>query len=277
MVETGFPKGATYRSLYRNKELALSGLGGLVAAMLVTIALALVFLETGSDALPVILTAIAVTVVGLIVIMLVTPRTHSWTIEEAGLRIEEGPKVPFMGPRRHAFVPFADVVALRHLESGFDKVIELGTRSGAQYRLMQVIAKPAQGRMQVAVPEPAPSAPTPSDPGPSDPGPSDLQSFAATIVEAVAATGAAPVRLEEALSFWNRGAGLAVIVGFLLLTTALAGLVLWALFDGGLDYRARLGETIAIVVALPFGVAYMLYRALRRRRIVLAGRTGTTA
>jgi hypothetical protein len=245
----------SYEALYQNKEFAILGLFGLLAAMLVAIALAVIFIEDGNDALPVILSSIGLMVVGTIVLLLVMPRVHRWTIEANGVRIEERAKI--MGPRRQAFVAFPDIKALRNLESGFDGVIELVTRDGAIYRLMRPRSPLVPSKALEALPE--------------------LQPFGAELTRAIAASGATPVPLTEGLSFWNRGGGIAFTVGLLIFSIVLAGATLWALFGGGLEYRARQGEAIAIFVLLPFGVGYMLHRSLKRRRRVLSGQGGPKA
>ena len=239
----------SYEALYQNKELGISGIFLLLVGMLGAIGLAVMFIEDGNDALPVILSAIGAMIVGIVVLLLFLPRVHRWTIEEKGVRIEERAKV--MGPRRGAFVAFADIATLRNLESGFDGVIEMVTRNSAIYRLMRPRSPLIRSKALEALP--------------------DLQAFGTVLTQAIAASGAKPVAMTEGLSFWNRGGGLTVIVGLLIFTTALAGITLWALFDGDLEYRARQGEAIAIFVALPFGVAYMLHKSLKRRRRVLGG------
>jgi hypothetical protein len=249
MTDTKSATLSTYEALYQSKELGISGLLLLVVVMLGVIALAVVFIEDGNAALPVMLSAIGGMVVGTIGLLLFLPRTHRWTIEPTGVRIAERAKI--MGPRREGFVAFSDIAALRNLESGFDGVIELVTRDGRIWRLM----RPRSPLVKSAALEALP----------------DLQEFGATLSQAIAASGATPVPMTEGLSFWNRGGGLAIIVGFLIFTTLLAGLTLWALFGVGLEYRARQGEAIAIFVALPFGVGYMLHKALKRRRRVLSG------
>jgi hypothetical protein len=246
---------SSYEALYQNKELGISGLLLLVVVMLGIIGLAVAFIEDGNDALPVILGAIGAMVVGTIVLLLFLPRVHRWTIEPTGVRIAERAKI--MGPRREGFVAFSDIAALRNLESGFDGVIELVTRDGKIWRLM----RPRSPLVKSAALEALP----------------DLQAFGATLSQAIAVSGATPVPMTEGLSFWNRGGGLAIIVGFLIFSIPLAGLTLWALFDGGLEYRARMGEAIAIFVLLPFGVGYMLHKSLKRRRRVLSGQGGAAS
>ena len=249
MTDTKSATGPSYEALYQNKELGISGMLLMVVAMLGVIGLAVAFIEDGNDALPVILGAIGAMVVGVIVLLLFLPRMHRWTIEANGVRIAERAKV--MGPRREGFVAFSDIAALRNLESGFDGVIELVTRDGKIWRLM----RPRSPLVRSAALEALP----------------DLQAFGVRLSEAITQSGAKPVPMTEGLSFWNRGGGLAIIVGFLIFSIPLACLTLWALFDGGLEYRARMGEAIAIFVALPFGVGYMLHKSLKRRRRVLRG------
>jgi hypothetical protein len=165
---------------------------------------------------------------------------HRWTIEPGGIRIEEAPKVPLMGFTRRRLIAFADIAALRNIESGLDSVVEIAARDGNAYRIMAHGAR-----------------------GP------ELQAFAAQIAGAAAGAGHTPLAMTEGLSFWNRPSGLAVIVVMLILTLAFAGAALFALFDGGLTMRARNGEALAIVVLLPFGVAYLLYKSFTRRWRVL--------
>jgi hypothetical protein len=242
----------TYESLFRRKEFAIVSLLLLVVGMFGAIALAVTFIEDGNDLLPVILWSIGLVLVGILFVLAAAFRVHRWTIEASGIRIEERQKVPLTGFTRRAFVAFADIAELRNLESGFDGVIELVARDGNLYRLMRhsVLARAKE-------PEALP----------------DLQAFAASLSQAIAAAGWSPVPLTEALSFWNRGAGLTVIVAFLIFSIAIAAATLWALLGGGLPYRPRIGEAIAIFLALPFGVGYLLHKSLkRRRRVSMAAR-----
>ncbi|MEX2296483.1 MAG: hypothetical protein WD715_03640 [Dongiaceae bacterium] len=240
----------TYESVFRRKEFAIVTLLLLVLGMFGAIALAVIFIEDGNDLLQVILGSIGLVLVGMIAVLLATFRIYRWTIEAAGLRIEERQKIPLTGFPRRAFVAFADIAALRNLESGFDGVIEIVTRDGNVYRLMRPSSVPVRAKEAETLP--------------------DLQAFAASLSQAIAAAGASPVPVTEGLSFWNRGAGLSAIAGFMVLSILLAGATLWALLGGGLPYRPRGGEAIAIFLALPFGVGYLLHRSLKRRRRVLS-------
>ena len=80
-----------------------------------------------------------------------------------------------MGLSRKRTIAFADIAALRHIESGLDIVIEIATRDGNAYRVM------AHG---AGVP--------------------DLQAFAAQIASASATAGHTPLAMTEGMSFWNR-------------------------------------------------------------------------
>lgn len=249
MTDTKFATSATYEASYQNKEIAILGMFGLALAMVAVIAFAIVFIEDGNEALPVMLSAIGGLVVGVIVLFLMIVRVHRWTIEPNGLRIEEWAKV--MGPRRSVFVAFADIAALRNLESNFDDVIELLTRDGKLYRLMRQRSPLVKSVVLEAQPA--------------------LQPFGAALSAAIAVSGAKPVPLTEGLSFWNRASGIALILVLLVISIALAMMTLWALFDGGLEYRTRLGEVVFMFLALPFGCVYLLRKALKRRRRVLSG------
>ncbi|MDZ4736737.1 MAG: hypothetical protein SGJ07_10365, partial [Rhodospirillaceae bacterium] len=176
----------TYESLFRRKEFAIVSLLLLVVGMFGAIALAVAFIDDGNVVLPVILWSIGLVVVGILFVLAAAFRVHRWTIEASGIRIEERQKVPMTGFARQAIVAFADIAELRNLESGFDGVIELVARDGNVYRLMR-----HADLARAKVPESQP----------------DLQAFAASLSQAIAAAGWAPVPLTEALSFWNRGAG----------------------------------------------------------------------
>lgn len=230
----------SFACTYRHVAFVLVSLCMLLVALVAGIAAAIAFIEDGNTILSLILWLVGAIVVLIALTMAAAYAKHSWTLEAAGLRIEERPKVPPLGLVRRRLVAFADIAALRNVESGFDHVIEVAARDGNVYRLM------ARG-------EDAPQ----------------LQAFAAQIADASAKAGHTPPALSEGLSFWNRPAGLALIVVMLLFTTVFAGGALFALFDGGLNVRARTGEFLAIAVLLPFGVAYLLYKSLTRRWRVL--------
>jgi len=229
-----------FECTYRHVAFVLASLSILVVAMFAGIAAAIAFVGDGNTILTIILCLVGAIIVTVVAVMASAYAKHRWTIEPGGVRIEETPKVPFMGPTRRRLIAFADIAALRNVESGLDSVIEIATRDGNAYRVM------------------AHGAEVPA-----------LQAFATQVAGAAASIGHTPLAMTEGLSFWNRPAGLVVIVVLLILTTALAAAALFALFDGGLEIRARSGEFLAIAVLLPFGVAYLLYKSLTRRWRVL--------
>jgi hypothetical protein len=230
---------ATYECTFRHVAFVLTSLCLLLVAMLAGIAAAVTFITDGDTILTVVLYLVGAIVVLIIAAAVSAYATHRWTIEPAGIRIEEKPKVPFMGLTRKRTIAFADIVALRHLESGLDTVIEISTRDGDAYRLM------------------APGA-----------GAADLQAFAAQIAGAAESIGHKPLPMTEGLSFWNRPAGFVVLAVMLLFTLLFAFATGWALLDGGLG-TSRNGYYAGLVLLLPFGVVYLIYKSLTRRWRVL--------
>ena len=77
-----------------------------------------------------------------------------------------------------------------------------------------------------------------------------------------------PPVLVPGLGFWNRPAGLALVVVLLVASSALAVTALWAMWEGAAG-GARSGQALALLVLLPVGAGWMLRRAWQRRREVL--------
>ncbi len=229
-----------FECTYRHVPFVLTSICILVVAMFAGMAAAIAFVEDGDTILTIVLCLVGAVLVSIAAVMASAYAKHRWTIEASGVRIEETPKVPFMGRTRHRLIAFADIAAFRNVESGLDSVIEIATRDGNAYRVM------AHGAEVHA-----------------------LQAFGTQIGTAAASVGHTPLAMTEGLSFWNRSAGLIVIVVLLIFATAIAVAALFALFDGGLQIRACSGEVLAIAVLLPFGAAYLLYRSLTRRWRVL--------
>ncbi len=228
-----------YECTFRHVAFVLTSLCVLLLSMFAAIAAAFSYFEDGNTILSVILCAMGAIVVLIILAAVSGYATHRWTIESAGVRIEEKPKVPFIGLPRKRTLAFADIAALRHIESGLDIVIEIAARDGNAYRVM------AHG---AGVP--------------------DLQAFAAQVASASAAAGHTPPAMTEGLSLWNRPAGFVVLVVMLMFTLLFAGATAWALFDGGLG-TSRNANYAGLVLLLPFGVVYLLYKSLTRRWRVL--------
>ena len=196
--------------------------------------------------------SLGATLLAIVVIALASFRVHRWTVLADGIRIEERPKVPLTGLRRRATVAFGDVMALHRVQSGFDARLELRARDGRRFRLAQAFGpEDARG---VRVPDPA-----------------GLANFAAAIEGALRAAGHPMPDLAEALSFWNRPAGLAVLtVAFALALVMGIGVVWSFIVEGAPPARARAGEMMGILILLPVGAAYLLIRSVQRRRAVLA-------
>lgn len=230
----------SFECTYRHVAFVLVTLCVLLIALFAGMAAAIALIEDGDSVLSAFLWLVGTIVVLIGLAMAAAYARHRWTLEPTGIRVEERPKVPPLGLPRGRLVAFADIAALRNVESAFDHVLEIATRDGSIYRLM--------GQGEAAA---------------------QLQTFAAEIADAAAKAGHAPLPIGEGLSFWNRPAGLGLIVVMFVFTTACASAALFALFDGGLSVRARSGEALAIVILLPFGAAYLLYKSLKRRWRVL--------
>jgi hypothetical protein len=230
----------SFECTYRHVAFVLVSLCVLLLALFAGLAAAIAFIEDGDTVLSAVLWMVGTIIVLIGLTMAAAYAKHSWILEPTGVRVEEKPKVPPLGLPRRRLIAFADIAALRNVESAFDHVLEIATRDGNVYRLM--------GQGEVAT---------------------QLQTFAAQIADASARAGHTPPPLSEGLSFWNRPAGIGLIVLMFVFATAFAAAALFALFDGGLEVRARSGEALAIVTLLPFGVAYLLYKSLTRRWRVL--------
>lgn len=237
----------SYRSTYRRTPFAMAGLAAVLIAIVGGSAAAIHFVDDGNMLLRVMVWIVGLAVFATAAIAVIAFRVHRWTIEATRLRIEERPAVPFTGLRRRALIPFGDIAAIRNVESGMDAVVEIANRDGAVYRISQVVAKPGVA-------------------------PPSLAAFAENLRAAQAASGAPSAEIGEGLSFWNTPPGLALLGIMFLIAVGFAAAAGVALFGGGIGVRARGGEALAIALALPVGVGWMIVKALRRRRTVLAQR-----
>jgi hypothetical protein len=245
--------GDSYQATYRRTEVALPSLVGVVALFIAGLWLVL---QHPADPRvgDIILGLTGAVVVAALVILLTVFRVHRWTIEAEGVRISERPKVPLMGFGRRAFVPFADILGLRHVESGFDCRLEIVTADGRGYRLPQRMV--AADARSLAAPDPA----------------ADLNGFAARLHAAARQAGRALAQ-SEGLSFWNTVPGIVFIVVLLAVASAIAVAVAWALWNGMTTSQPRGGYFTAIALVLPVGAGWLLLKAIRRRRVVLAAMT----
>ena len=242
--------GPTYEATYRRAEVALPSLVGVVALYFAGIWL--VLQHPGDPrVLDAILGLTGAVVVAALVILLTVFRIHAWTMEAGGIRISERPKVPLMGFGRRAFVPFADILGVHHVESGFDRRLEIVTADGRSYRLPQRLV--AAGARSLPQLDPA----------------ADLDGFAAALHAAARQAGRA-LPQSEGLSFWNTLPGIAFIAVLFAIACAIAAAVAWALLDGMTTTQPRGGHFAAIALALPVGAGWLLLKVIRRRRLVVA-------
>lgn len=156
-----------------------------------------------------------------------------------------------MGWGRRASVPFADILGVRHVESGFDRMLEIVTADGRRYRLPQRMVTP--------------DACSPARPDTA----AELDGFAAALHAAVRLAGRELPR-SEGLSFWNTLPGIAFIAMLFVIACVIAGAVAWALLDGMTMSPPRSGYAAAIALMLPVGAGWLLLKTIRRRRLVLA-------
>lgn len=230
---------ATFECQYRHVAFVLTSVCVLVLALLASAYASLTFIEDGNTALEVFLYAGGTIFVLIVLAAVAAFAKHRWTIEPTGIRIEEKPNVPFLGITRKRTIAFADIAALRRLESALDTVIEIATRDGNVYRVM------AKGEYLPA-----------------------LETFAEQVATAAERVGHKPLPMTEGLSFWNRPAGFVVLAVLLIFALLIAVATGWALIGGGLA-QSRSGFFAVIALALPFGAIYLIYKSLTRRWRVL--------
>lgn len=243
------PDGPAYEATYRRAEVALPSLVGVVALFFAGLWLVLQH-PTDDRVMAAVLGLTGAVVAAALVILLTVFRVHRWTIEAGGVRISERPKVPLMGWGRRASVPFADIIGVRHVESGFDRMLEIVTADGRRFRLPQRMVAP--DARSLAQPDTA----------------ANLDGFAASLHAAARQAGRELPR-SEGLSFWNTLPGIAFIVGLFVIACAIAAAVAWALLDG-MTTTTRSGYAAGIALVLPVGAGWLLLKTIRRRRLVLA-------
>jgi hypothetical protein len=230
---------AAFECQYRHVAFVLTSICVLILALFASVYASIALIEDNNTTLEVFLYAAGAILVLVILAAVAGFATHRWTIEPTGIRVEEKPKVPFLGITRKRTIAFADIAALRRLESALDIVIEIATRDGNVYRVM------AKGEYLPA-----------------------LDAFAEQIRSAAESVGHKPLPMTEGLSFWNRPAGFVVLAVLLIFALLIAFATGWALLDGGLA-QSRSGYFAAIALALPFGAIYLIYKSLTRRWRVL--------
>jgi len=229
----------TFECMYRHVAFVITSVCVLILALFASVYASIAFIEDGNTSLEVFLYSAGTIFVLVILAALAGFATHRWTIEPTGIRIEETPKVPFLGITRKRAIAFADIAALRRLESALDIVIEIATRDGNVYRVM-------------AKREFVPA----------------LEAFAEQIATTAESVGHKTLPMTEGLSFWNRPAGFVILAVMLIFALLIAVTTGWALLDGGLA-QSRNGFFAVVALGLPFGVIYLIYNSLTRRWRVL--------
>jgi len=95
-----------------------------------------------------------------------------------------------------------------------------------------------------------------------------VEALVAALREAVERAGHVLPTMQEGLSFWNTPGGLAAQILLLATSVAIGGGAVWSFWVTPLA-RDRTGYVMAILLLLPAGAGYLLYRSIMRRRAVL--------
>ena len=240
-----------YTAGYRNSAIVVPALLLILALFFGLLAWAITRLAT-DDLLIVLAGGAGATIVALITVGVTALRVHCWEIEAAGLRIDERPRFAFAGFVNSAFAPWADIVALRRIESGLVRQIEIELLGGKVHRMSQALLQDELGRRII-------------------PDHAGLDALAAAISARLAAAGVAAAQAQEALSFWNRLPGLALLGVMFVASLAIAGAGLAAMAGGGSYYGAVM-KGAAFIFLLPLGAGYVIYKSVKRRLRVRKGR-----
>lgn len=238
---------ASHQALYRNAPRLLGGLVASFALMFAGIAGALL-LAARDQKFPLVVATLCAFVLVFAVFALSALRRHRWTIEADGVLIEERPWAPLTGRRRVRRVPFGEIANLNNVSNGPDELLALTTRAGEHF-VLPPVRKPGQGAL----------------PWPDQ---AELATFATRLQAAITAAGGVAPPVTDALGFWNRPPGLALLGVVFAASLALAAVVLWMLWDGAI-VRARSHEAAALLVAAPILIGWLLRRSWRRRQSVM--------
>jgi hypothetical protein len=244
---------ASYTAVYRRTAFVIPVV---LLALALFMALVVWAITSGADAYTVLFVVFGgagATILVAITAVITAFRVHRWRIESAGLRIEERPKVMLTGFARNAFAPWAEIIALRRIQSGFDWQIEIEMRGGAVHRMAQGMVAGADGRRYIA-------------------DHTGLSMLATAISTRLAAAGLANPQIQEGLSFWNRLLGLAILCLMFVASVVIAGAAATAFWNGTYLYGAVL-KGGALVLVLPMGAGYLVFKSVKRRLRVLAAST----
>jgi len=138
---------SAYEASFNRQGRGLAGIG--LTLLIGALALVGVFLSidaaTNDTMLTIVFVIFGLVIAGALASLFSALRVHRWTIEANALHIEERPRVLLTGRTTRHAVPYGEIVALRHVESGFQHLIELERSNGAVHRLAQKLVKPAGG------------------------------------------------------------------------------------------------------------------------------------
>ena len=148
-----------------------------------------------------------------------------------------------------SFISFGEIVAIRQVESGFDRLIEIETRAGAVHHMTAQLLPDTYGRLVID-------------------DTNGLHAFDAAIRNTMQVANVPPPVPQEGLSFWNTVGGLALLGVLFALTLVIAALVAWNFWLGSNATGAILTGAI-ILVMLPLGTGYLFVKAARRRARLL--------
>ncbi len=244
----------SYKVSGRRAPMVIVGLLILLFSYAGVITLALMSDIESETVLTVVLAATGGVVLGMILLLLFALRVFKWTVHARELEMEERGRVFRRLPFRQARIPFASIVALRQIEMGREVMAEAETERGVRYHLPCKLT-PTAGSLI-----PAPDL-------------AGHEAFIAGLLEAITKAGLRPPVLQQGLGFWQRPFGLGVLTVCLVLATSFAAVAIWALADGA-RMSTGAAKGLPLVILLPAGAGWLLWRALKRRGAVLKAMAG---
>jgi hypothetical protein len=237
-----------YKSTFRNTPFHVLSLLAVLLAAAGAGAAAIKLLPSQDLMLP-ILEIAGATIVAIVLLTFAAYSQRVWQLGDRGVRIQQTPRLSWLPGARDQDIPYTEIVALRRVESGFDVMLEIETRSGARFAIMQALFKNNVGVYQQDV--------------------NGLYAFANAVRQRVAAVEGASASFLDGLGFWNRPFGLGVQVVMLALTLGLSSLILYGFYSGAHMPQGAAMQGLGLVLLLPVGVVYSLYRSWSRRSFVL--------
>lgn len=180
-------------------------------------------------------------------------RVHLWVLEPGGLRIRERPRIPLTGLPRRALIPYGDISALQQSGSGDKRTLQVTARDGRQFVIDQALVNDPQSRFLMSDPAAA------------------LDDLEQAIRAQAAQAGNALAATSLGLSYFQTRAGLSVLAILFILTIPLAGLTIWAVWEGARPQMStRVNhEAFLLLLLAPCLFGWLFLSKLRSRRAVL--------